>query len=87
MSACSRYHTRCPTEMACAAGARIERLRHSNKGSFLSNSEYLDLVGIHVSKARAESAVNRMFSHHELIRFESEATRIVEHENERFVCG
>ena len=37
--------------------------------------------------SRAESAVKRMFLHPELIRFESEATRIVEHENERFVCG
>jgi hypothetical protein len=37
--------------------------------------------------SRAKSAVKRMFLHPELIRFESESTRIVEHENERFVCG
>jgi hypothetical protein len=37
--------------------------------------------------SRAESAVKRMFRHPELIRFESESARIVEHENERFVCG
>jgi hypothetical protein len=37
--------------------------------------------------SRAKSAVNRMFLHPELIRFESESTRIVKHENERFVCG
>jgi hypothetical protein len=36
---------------------------------------------------RAESAVKRMFAHPELIRFEAESTRIVERENERFVCG
>jgi hypothetical protein len=37
--------------------------------------------------SRAESAVKRMFAHPELIRFEAESTRIVERENERFVCG
>ena len=37
--------------------------------------------------SHAESAVKQMFVHPELIRFESESTRVVEHENERFVCG
>jgi hypothetical protein len=36
---------------------------------------------------RAESAVKRMFAHPELIRFETESTRIIELEDQRIVCG
>jgi hypothetical protein len=36
---------------------------------------------------RAESAVKRMFAHPELIRFETESTRIIALEDQRIVCG
>jgi hypothetical protein len=36
---------------------------------------------------RGEWAVKRMFAHPELIRFETESTRIIELEDQRIVCG
>ena len=44
-------------------------------------------IGAAVLVTRAEWAVKRMFAYPELIRFETEATRIIEVEDQRIVCG